>query len=135
MVQTAAIHLEQLPVPVDAVGAPEWGSDVVAAMLERLGVEYIALTPGSSFRGLHDSLVNYLGNRHPSIILCNHEEVAISVAHGFAKASQRPIAAAVHSNVGLLHASMAIFNAWVDRVPIFVLGGTGPLDSTQRRPW
>jgi thiamine pyrophosphate-dependent acetolactate synthase large subunit-like protein len=135
MVQSVSVHLDGLPVPVDAPGAPEWGSDVVAAMLVRLGVEYVALTPGSSFRGLHDSLINYLGNRRPSIILCNHEEVAVSVAHGFAKASHRPMAAAVHSNVGLLHASMAIFNAWVDRTPVFVLGGTGPLDSTLRRPW
>lgn len=108
---------------------------MAAAMLQRLGIEYVALVPGASFRGLHDSLVNYLGNTRPGIIVCNHEEVSVSVAHGFAKASGRAMAAAVHSNVGLMHASMAIFNAWVDRSPVFIVGGTGPMDSTRRRPW
>ncbi len=104
-------------------------------MLRRLGVEYAALNPGASFRGLHDSLVNYNRNESPALILCNHEEVAVALAHGYAKASGRPMAAVVHSNVGLMHATMSIFNAWVDRVPVFVLGATGPMDSTLRRPW
>jgi thiamine pyrophosphate-dependent acetolactate synthase large subunit-like protein len=126
---------DALSVSVTRPPAPEWGSDVVAEMLRRLGVEYVALNPGSSFRGLHDSLVNYNANAQPALLLCNHEEVAVALAHGYAKASGRPMAAAVHSNVGLLHASMSIFNAWVDRVPVLVLGATGPLDSTRRRPW
>jgi thiamine pyrophosphate-dependent acetolactate synthase large subunit-like protein len=104
-------------------------------MLRRLGVEYVALNPGASFRGLHDSLVNFLGNGEPTLILCNHEEVAVAVAHGYAKATGRPMAAAVHSNVGLLHASMGIFDAWVDRQPVLVIGATGPMDATRRRPW
>ena len=104
-------------------------------MVRQLGIEYIALNPGASYRGFHDSLVNYNGNEQPGMILCNHEEVAVSIAHGYAKQSGRAMAAIVHSNVGLLHASMAIFNAWVDRVPLLVLGATGPMDSTQRRPW
>jgi thiamine pyrophosphate-dependent acetolactate synthase large subunit-like protein len=115
--------------------APEWGSDLVAEMLRRLQVEYVALNPGASFRGLHDSLVNYNGNRDPSIILCNHEEVAVAIAHGFAKLRGRAMAAAVHSNVGLMHAAMAVFNAYADRAPIFLLGGNGPMDALKRRPW
>ncbi len=115
--------------------APEWGSDVVAEMLRRLGIPHIALMPGASFRGLHDSLVNYLGNDAPSMILCNHEEVAVAVAHGYAKMTGRAMAAAVHSNVGLMHATMTIFCAWCDRQPVLVLGGTGPMDATARRPW
>src|SRR5689334_18363951 len=83
---------------------PEWGSDVAAELLRRFGFEYISLNPGASFRGLHDSLVNYNGNQNPSLIICSHEEVALQVAHGYAKLSGRPMAAAVHSNVGLLHA-------------------------------
>lgn len=122
-------------VPVERPARPEWGSDVVAEMLRRLGVEYAALNPGASFRGLHDSLVNYNGNRDPQMVICNHEEVAVAVAHGYAKAAGKPMAAIAHSNVGLLHATMGIFNAWVDRAPVFVLGATGPMDSTRRRPW
>jgi len=97
-------------------------------------VEYIALNPGASYRGLHDSLVNYGGNK-PEIILCTHEEVAVSIAHGYAKATGRPMAAAVHDTVGLLHAAMTIYYANVDRCPVLVLGATGPLDRTKRRPY
>ncbi|MDE3194088.1 MAG: thiamine pyrophosphate-binding protein, partial [Chloroflexota bacterium] len=115
--------------------APEWGSDVVAEMLRRLRIPHIALMPGASFRGLHDSLVNYLGNDAPSMILCNHEEVAVAVAHGYAKMTGRAMAAAVHSTVGLMHATMTIFCAWCDRQPVLIFGGTGPMDATARRPW
>ncbi len=125
-------------VPTIASARPasaEWGSDVAAEMLRRLRVPYIALMPGASFRGLHDSIVNYLSNDGPSLILCNHEEVAVAVAHGYAKLTGRAMAAAVHSTVGLMHATMTIFCAWCDRVPVLVLGGTGPMDATARRPW
>jgi thiamine pyrophosphate-dependent acetolactate synthase large subunit-like protein len=115
--------------------APQWGSDVAAEMLRRLDVPYIALMPGASFRGLHDSIVNHLGNERPQMILCNHEEVAVAVAHGYAKFTGRAMAAAVHSTVGLMHASMTMFCAWCDRAPVLVLGGTGPMDATARRPW
>lgn len=112
-----------------------WGSDVAAQMLRRLEVPFIALTPGASFRGLHDSLVNHLGNEAPTILLCLHEEHAVAIAHGYAKASGRAMAVALHSNVGLMHGSMAIFNAWCDRQPILIIGATGPADAAQRRPW
>lgn len=112
-----------------------WGSDPIAEMLRTLDIDYIALTPGASFRGLHDSLVNYLGNTKPEMLLCLHEEHAVSIAHGYARVTGKPMAVALHSNVGLMHATMAIFNAWVDRVPIFMLGAVGPVDAVQRRPW
>ena len=73
--------------------------------------------------------------RDPAIILCNHEEVAVGIAHGYAKLRGRAMAAAIHSNVGLMHATMAIFNAFEDRAPILILGGNGPMDATKRRPW
>ena len=114
---------------------PEYGSDLVVDLLQRLGIEYAAFNPGASFRGLHDSLVNYGGDSHPRTILCTHEEIAVALAHGYAKASGRPMVAALHDVVGLQHACMAIFNAWCDRVPVLLLGGTGPMDSTRRRPW
>ncbi|MGH7852846.1 MAG: thiamine pyrophosphate-binding protein [Candidatus Binatia bacterium] len=113
----------------------EWGSDVVVDLLKAFEFEYIAINPGATFRGLHDSLVNYGGNHAPEIILCNHEEICVALAHGYARAKGRPMAAAVHNIVGLQHASMAIYNAWADRLPVIVLGGTGPMDSANRRPW
>ena len=112
-----------------------WGSDAIAGVLRALDLPYIALTPGASYRGLHDSLVNYLGNVRPQILLCLHEDTAISLAHGYAKVTGAMLAAALHSNVGLLHASMSIFNAWCDRVPMLILGATGPWDAAKRRPW
>jgi acetolactate synthase-1/2/3 large subunit len=113
----------------------EWGSDVVVDLLKAFEIEYIALNPSATFRGLHDSLVNYGGNHAPEIILCTHEEIAVALAHGYARAKGQPMAAAVHNIVGLQHASMAIYNAWADRLPVIVLGGTGPMDSANRRPW
>ena len=112
-----------------------YGSDLVVDLLRAVGVEHVALNPGATFRGLHDSLVNYGGNRAPEHILTTHEEIAVGIAHGYAKAKGRPMAAIVHDIVGLQHASMAIFNAFCDRVPILVLGATGPMDATRRRPW
>jgi thiamine pyrophosphate-dependent acetolactate synthase large subunit-like protein len=112
-----------------------WGSDAIAAMLRELDIPYVALNPGSSYRGLHDSLVNYLGNTRPRMLLCLHEESAVALAHGWAKVTGRPLAAIVHANVGLMHATMAIFNAWCDRVPMIILGATGAVDAMRRRPW
>jgi thiamine pyrophosphate-dependent acetolactate synthase large subunit-like protein len=112
-----------------------WGSDAVALMLRELELPYVALNPGASYRGLHDSLVNLLGNREPQMLLCLHEEHAVAMAHGYAKVTGRPMGAIVHSNVGLMHATMAIFNAWCDRTPVVVLGATGPVDAAKRRPW
>ncbi len=123
------------PVKLPAANAPGWGSDVIAETLRDLEIPYIALNPGASYRGLHDSIVNYLGNQTPQMLLCLHEEVAVAIAHGYAKATGKAMAAAVHSNVGLFHATMAFFNAWCDRMPVLVLGATGPVDAAKRRPW
>jgi thiamine pyrophosphate-dependent acetolactate synthase large subunit-like protein len=104
-------------------------------MLRALDVPYLALNPGASFRGLHDSLVNYLGNERPQMLLCLHEESAVAIAHGYARASGRMMGVVLHSNVGLMHGTMAIFNAWCDRIPMLILGATGPWDAAKRRPW
>ena len=111
-----------------------WGSDVVVDLLAAMEVSYLPLNPGSSFRGLHDSLVNHGGNADPRLLLCLHEEVAVSLAHGWAKATGRLGAAAVHDLVGLQHASMAVYDAFCDRTPLLLLGGSGPADPAQRRP-
>jgi len=122
------------PLPSGA-NAPAFGSDIIADTLRALDIPYIALNPGASYRGLHDSLVNHLGNARPQMLLCLHEEHAVAIAHGYAKVTGRAMAAAVHSNVGLFHATMAIFNAWCDRIPVIVIGATGPVDAAKRRPW
>lgn len=112
----------------------EWGSDIIVDMLKAFEIEYVAVNPGSSFRGLHDSVINYGGNHMPEMILCNHEEIAVGMAHGYARAKGKPMAAVVHNVVGLQHSCMAIYNAWCDRLPVIVLGGTGPVDTVRRRP-
>jgi thiamine pyrophosphate-dependent acetolactate synthase large subunit-like protein len=122
------------PIP-SGVNAAQFGSDVAADALRALDIPYIALNPGASYRGFHDSLVNYLGNERPQMLLCLHEESAVAIAHGYAKVTGKAMAAAVHSNVGLMHATMAIFNAWCDRMPMVILGATGPVDAVKRRPW
>lgn len=114
---------------------PSWGSDAIVDLLQRAGIRRIALNPGASFRGLHDSLVNYADDLGPEMILCLHEEHAVAIAHGWAKVTGQPMAVALHSNVGLMHATMALYNAWCDRVPMLVIGATGPLDASRRRPW
>lgn len=112
-----------------------WGSDVIADLLRALDIPFFALVPGSSFRGLHDSLVNRLGNRAPQMVLCLHEEHAVAIADGYARATDRPLAVGLHANVGLMHAAMPIYNAWCDRQPMLIVGATGPVDAHQRRPW
>ncbi len=117
--------------------AARYGSDLIVDLLKVLGIEYVALNPGSSFRGIHDSLVNYESGRkpNPEMILCCHEEIAVALAHGYAKATGKIMPAIVHNVVGLQHASMAIYNAWCDRTPVLVMGGTGPMNTSKRRPW
>ena len=129
-----AVAAVERPTPA-GTNAPGFGSDIIADALSSLDIPYIALTPGASYRGLHDSIVNYLGNSKPQMLLCLHEEAAVAIAHGYAKVTGKAMVSAVHSNVGLMHATMAMFNAWCDRMPMVVLGATGPVDAVKRRPW
>lgn len=109
------------------------GSDFMVDVIKSLGFDYVCSNPGSSFRSLHESLINYGGNKSPEFITCCHEESSVAMAHGYFKIEGKPIAVLAHGTVGLQHASMAIYNAWCDRVPIFiVLGNT--LDLILRRP-
>ena len=107
------------------------GSDFMVDCMRAAGIEFVAFTPGSSFRGLQESLQSYDGA--PKMIVCTHEEVSAAICHGYFKVAGKPMACMVHSNVGLQHASMAIFNAWCDRAPMVVIAGNG-LDATKRRP-
>ena len=130
-----ASHLSDRPVEGTSAPSVGWGSDAIVEQLSRLNLKYVALVPGSSYRGVHDSLVNYKGNAEPEMLVCLHEEHAVAVAHGYAKVTEKPMAAAVHANVGLMHATMAVYNAFCDRVPMVILGATGPVDSAKKRPW
>jgi thiamine pyrophosphate-dependent acetolactate synthase large subunit-like protein len=136
--------MPEAPTPLDSIERPAglpaasnalFGSDAIAEALRDLHIPFIALNPGASYRGLHDSLVNHLGNDAPQMLLCLHEEHAVAIAQGWAKVTGTPMLVAVHSNVGLFHATMAIFNAWCDRMPVIILGATGPMDAARRRPW
>jgi thiamine pyrophosphate-dependent acetolactate synthase large subunit-like protein len=109
------------------------GSDFMIDVIRTLDLKYVSTNPGSSFRSLHESLVNYGGNRQPELLTCLHEESAVALAHGYAKAAGTPMGVFLHGTVGLQHAAMAIYNAWVDRVPIVMFGGNG-IDANKRRP-
>jgi acetolactate synthase-1/2/3 large subunit len=110
-----------------------WQSDIIVDLVKQYGFPFITLNPGASFRGLHDSLINY-GANEPPMMLCQHEEIAVQIAHGYAKATGKPVAVILHNLVGLLHATMAIYYAYMDRVPVFIMGATGPMDEAKRRP-
>jgi acetolactate synthase I/II/III large subunit len=109
------------------------GSDFMVDVIKNLKLDYLAANPGSSFRSLHESVVNYGNNQSPELITCLHEESSVAIAHGYAKASGRPMGVMAHGTVGLQHASMAIYNAWCDRVPMVIFAGNG-IDASKRRP-
>ncbi len=120
------------PTPAEKIiGRP--GSDFMIDVIKATGIEYIASNPGSSFRSLHESIVNYGGNRKPEFLTCMHEESSVAMAHGYAKAAGKPMGVMAHGTVGLQHAAMAVYNAWCDRVPIMMFAGNF-VDASLRRP-
>lgn len=119
-------------VPVSPRFIEQPGSDFMLDVVKSLKLEFVTANPGSSFEGLHESIVNYGGNTMPELLTCLHEESAVAMAHGFAKVDGKPIMVMLHGNVGLQHASMAIFNAYADRVPVFIIVGNH-MDAAVRR--
>jgi acetolactate synthase I/II/III large subunit len=113
------------------IGRP--GSDYMVDVIKVTGMEYIASNPGSSFRSLQESIINYGGNKKPEFLTCTHEESSVAMAHGYAKASGKPMGILAHGTVGLQHATMAVYNAWCDRVPVMMFAGNF-LDANTRRP-
>src|SRR5512139_1681642 len=109
------------------------GGDFMVDVIKSLDFEFVAANPGSSFRGIHESIVNYGGNTAPEFITCCHEESSVAMAHGYYKAEGKPMAVLCHGTVGMQHAAMAIYNAYCDRVPVYILAGN-TLDATLRRP-
>src|SRR5262245_49189036 len=106
-------------------------SDFMVDVIKGLGFEYVGANPGSSFEGLHESIINYGENKMPELLTCCHEESSVAMAHGYAKIEGKPMLALVHGNIGLQHASMAIYNAYADRVPVFIIAGNW-LDGASR---
>ncbi|MBV8906982.1 MAG: twin-arginine translocation signal domain-containing protein, partial [Acidobacteriia bacterium] len=108
---------------VEVLTADRPGSDFMVEVIKALGFEYVCANPGSSFRALHESVINYGGNSSPEFITCCHEESSIAMAHGYAKMEGKPLLVFAHGAVGLQHAAMAIYNAYCDRVPVYVVVG------------
>jgi len=125
-VETAA------PPAADVYTTDRPGSDFMIDVIKTLGIEYVAANPGSSFRGLHESIINYGGNKAPELLTCMHEESSVAMGHGYAKIEGKPLMVMAHGTVGLQHASMAIYNAYADRVPVYIVLGN-ILDGQWRR--
>src|SRR5579862_8821657 len=131
--EALAAETGAVPATAEVLTADRPGSDFMVDVLKAIGFEYVCANPGSSFRALHESIINYGGNKAPELITCCHEEQSVAMADGYAKIEGRPMAVMAHSTVGLQHAAMAIYNAYAGRVPAFIfLGNT--LDATSRRP-
>jgi len=108
------------------------GADFMLEVIKSLGIDYVAANPASSCRGLHESIINYGGNKAPELLTCCHEESSVAMAHGYAKIEGKPMMSMVHGTVGTQHATMAIYNAWCDRVPAIVILGN-EMDAVARR--
>jgi acetolactate synthase I/II/III large subunit len=121
-----------IPKEVAKTHGPD-GSDFMVDVIKTLNIDYVCSNPASSFRGLHESLIDYGGNKKPEFITCTHEESSVGMAHGYFKATGKPLMMLCHGTVGLQHAAMAIYNAWCDRVPVIVIGGTD-IDAAYRAP-
>ncbi len=130
-VMTAAAEATP-PVEDDGLTTDSAGSDFMVDVIKSLGFEYICANPGSSFRGLHESVINYGGNQKPELITCCHEESSVAMGHGYFKVEGKPLAVMAHGTVGLQHAAMAIYNAWCDRVPVYIILGNYADAATRR---
>jgi acetolactate synthase-1/2/3 large subunit len=124
---------ETMPPQEDPVTQASGGADFMVDVLKTLGIEYLAMNCASSFRGLHEAVLNHGGNTQPEILTCPHEEIAVHMAQGYAKIEGKPMAAIFHGVVGLQHAAMAMYNAWCDRVPVIVIGGN-IIEANKRGP-
>jgi acetolactate synthase-1/2/3 large subunit len=121
-----------IPKALGKAEGPE-GSDFMVDVIKTLNIDYVCSNPASSFRALHESLIDYGNNKKPEFITCMHEESSVGMAHGYFKATGKPAMMLCHGTVGLQHATMAIYNAWCDRVPVIVIGGTD-IDAAYRAP-
>jgi len=124
---------DAMPPMADPVNQTSSGGDFMVDVLKTLDIDYLTMNCASSFRGLHEALINHGGNTKPEIITCPHEEIAVHMGQGYAKMAGKPLAMICHGVVGLQHASMAMYNAWCDRVPVVVMGGN-IMEANKRAP-
>jgi acetolactate synthase-1/2/3 large subunit len=112
------------PVDAESLYVERSGSDFMTDVIKSLPFEFICANPGDKFRALQESLTGpYGGNKNPEWITCLHEEIAAAMGHGYAKMEGKPLCVFAHGTVGLQHASMGIYNAYCDRIPIYVVVG------------
>src|SRR5438094_3556437 len=130
--QVAAAETETPRETTNRIGGRP-GSDFMVDVVKTLGIKYLPANCASSYRGIHESLINYGGNKMPEFLTCMHEESAVGMAHGYFKIAGKPLMTLCHGTVGLQHATMAIYNAWCDRVPMIIVGGND-LDAATRPP-
>ena len=132
---SAAVRTKERDQPpeIERLTTEKTGSDFMVDVCKTLNLDYIASCPGSTFRGLQESFINYGANKRPEWLTCLHEEVSVGMAHGYAKVAGKPMAAIVHGTVGTQHAAMAIYNAYCDRVPIMLFTGNAGA-TNERRP-
>src|SRR5437870_1718256 len=128
-----AAETEPVSSNVEVLTADHPGSDFMIDVIKSLGFDYVAANPGSSFRALHESIINYGGNKSPELLTCCHEESSIFIADGYARVEGKPMGVMAHSTVGLQHAAMGIYNSFAGRVPVFILLGN-TIDVAARRP-
>src|SRR5882724_6496751 len=124
---------DAMPPPADPVNQTSSGGDFMVDVLKTLDIDYLAMNCASSFRGLHEAVLNHGGNTKPEILTCPHEEIAVHMAQGYAKIEGKPMAMICHGVVGLQHATMAMYNAWCDRVPVICIGGN-IIEANKRGP-
>ena len=129
----AALEAGPVPdiAPYKGEGRP--GSDFMVDVIKTLDIKYLPANPASSYRAIHESLINYGGNKMPEFLTCMHEESAVGMAHGYYKVAHKPLMTLVHGTVGLQHASMNIYNAFCDRAPVIILNGND-MDAAHRPP-
>src|SRR3974390_2439486 len=125
--------VETLPPTKDPTTQTTSGGDFMVDVLKTLDIDYLAMNCASSFRGLHEAVINYGKNVRPEILTCNHADIAVAMGHGYAKMEGKPLAMICHGVVGLQHATMAMYNAWCDRVPVYVMGGN-IMEANKRAP-
>ena len=131
--RSLAAETEPVSTDVEVLTTDHPGSDFMLQVIKSLGFEYVAANPGSSFRSLHESIVNYGGNKNPELLTCCHEESSVAMADGYAKVEGKPMAVMAHSTVGLQHAAMAVYNMYAARQPVLIILGN-TIDVAARRP-
>jgi len=117
--------------PYASEGRP--GSDFMVDVIKTLNIKYLPANPASSYRAIHESLINYGKNSMPEFLTCTHEECGVGIAHGYAKITNKPLMTLCHGTVGLMHATMNVYNAFCDRMPVVILAGND-LDAAHRPP-